>query len=258
LQEPAQPHDAAPDPKGDSMTRLRTLLAFTFAVVLASTTMAVAAPIEGTDGPDGLVGTPARDRIDARAGDDVVFGLGGDDKIKAGKGDDDVDGDGQCPPGATDPSYCEHGGGGDHCDDKGAKRGHGDHCDDCDDKGGKRSSNGHNGHGDHGCDHHGHHGGCPPGTKDPTYCENVDGDDIIKAGRGDDTVRGAGGDDKIGAGHGNDDVDAGRGDDKVFVRDGDFDTVDCGSGFDKVIADRFDDVARNCERVSRPHGGGHH
>ena len=228
------------------MPRSRALIALTLSVLFATATVAVAANIKGTDGPDGLVGTPARDHIDARAGNDVIFGMGDDDKIKAGKGDDDIDGDGQCPPGATDPTYCQHGDGGDECDDRSAKRGshgHGHGDDDCDDH--------KHGHG------HGHHGGCPPGTKDPTYCENVDGDDWIKAGPGDDTVRGSGGDDRIGGGDGNDDIDAGSGDDKVYVRDFEMDVVDCGSGFDEVLADRSDQVSSNCERVSRPHGHHH-
>lgn len=48
----------------------------------------------------------------------------------------------------------------------------------------------------------------------------------------------------------------GSGDDKVYVRDGETDTVDCGPGFDEVLAARSDVVSPNCERVSRPHG--HH
>ena len=231
------------------MSRSRALIALTLVVLFASATVAVAAHIKGTDGPDGLVGTPAGDHIDARAGNDVIFGLGGDDKIKAGKGDDDIDGDGQCPPGATDPTYCQHGGGGEGCDGKrsakhGHGHGHGHGHDECDDH--------HHGHG------HGHgHGACPPGTKDPTYCENVDGDDWIKAGPGDDTVRAGGGDDRIGGGTGEDTIDAGTGDDKIYVRDFEPDVIDCGPGYDQVIADRSD-VLSNCEWISVPRGGGHH
>jgi Ca2+-binding RTX toxin-like protein len=221
------------------MSRLRALLALTLVLLLGSAAVAVAANIEGTDGPDALVGTPANDRIDARGGDDTVFGLGGSDRIRGGWGDDDIDGDGQCPPGATDPDYCQHGDN-DHCDDHGHGHGHGH----------GHSSKGRH-HGDD-CDDHGHHGGCPPGTKDPTYCENVDGNDKIRAGSGDDSVRGGGGDDWIRGGLGWDDISAGSGDDHVDVFDGEYDTVDCGSGRDMVHADRFDTVARDCEKVTRP------
>jgi hypothetical protein len=35
------------------------------------------------------------------------------------------------------------------------------------------------------------------------------------------------------------------------VRDGELDHIGCGSGRDRVVADRGDDVARDCERVQR-------
>ena len=44
---------------------------------------------------------------------------------------------------------------------------------------------------------------------------------------------------------------AGRGNDVVLVRGGGRDVVRCGLGRDRVVADRRDRVARDCERVER-------
>jgi hypothetical protein len=41
------------------------------------------------------------------------------------------------------------------------------------------------------------------------------------------------------------------GNDLILVRDGEADQVHCGPGFDTVIADHQDVVARGCERVLR-------
>src|SRR5215471_8256477 len=68
--------------------------------------VALAATINGTPGNDTLIGTAGNDTITAAAGDDTVLGLAGNDKIDAGAGNDNVSGDGTCPPGTTDPSYC--------------------------------------------------------------------------------------------------------------------------------------------------------
>lgn len=82
----------------------------------------------------------------------------------------------------------------------------------------------------------------------------------IQAGRGSDVVRGRGGNDVIRGGPGNDrlfgglGVDrlhGGAGNDHIGSRDGRIDIVTCGSGFDTVVADRKDRIARSCERVTR-------
>jgi hemolysin type calcium-binding protein len=58
-------------------------------------------------------------------------------------------------------------------------------------------------------------------------------------------------------GPGRDTIDAGGGRDHVHVRDGRRDIVTCGtnrnraSERDEVWADRYDDIARDCERVYR-------
>jgi hypothetical protein len=72
--------------------------------------------------------------------------------------------------------------------------------------------------------------------------KDEDGDDVVKAGPGNDTVQG---------GRGADQVDGGDGDDDIRVRDGVKDTIACGPGTDKVDADQLDDVAADCEAVTR-------
>jgi Ca2+-binding RTX toxin-like protein len=118
-------------------------------------------------------------------------------------------------------------------------------------------------------------GSCRPGPESPDYClpaggtsadrdtiDGENGDDTIAGGPGADTLRGGPGDDSIdggsGADHllggrGNDDIRAGHGNDRIEIRDGQVDALSCGRGRDVVIADAIDDVARNCERVSRRH-----
>ena len=46
-------------------------------------------------------------------------------------------------------------------------------------------------------------------------------------------------------------IKGGGGKDKIKVRGGGRDRVNCGGGKDKVIADRRDKVAKNCEKVKR-------
>lgn len=84
--------------------------------------------------------------------------------------------------------------------------------------------------------------------------------DRICARTGWDRIQGRSGNDRIDAGNGNDTIDAGKGRDSVIgsggadvvlVRDGERDTVDCGTEHDVVVADRLDTVARNCEEVYR-------
>jgi Ca2+-binding RTX toxin-like protein len=68
---------------------------------------------------------------------------------------------------------------------------------------------------------------------------------------GDDAITGSDGPDRIDGGPGADSISAHRGADRIQVRDGERDVVRCGPGRDRVIADKKDSVARDCERVSR-------
>jgi Ca2+-binding RTX toxin-like protein len=77
------------------------------------------------------------------------------------------------------------------------------------------------------------------------------GDDRIRGGAGDDRLKGDSGDDVINGGIGRDRLSGGGGDDLLRSRDGFRDDVRCGRGFDIVIADRRDRVARDCELVFR-------
>ena len=77
------------------------------------------------------------------------------------------------------------------------------------------------------------------------------GNDTVRADRGADSVDGGGGNDTIIGGLGRDLLLGGAGYDTIQARDGERDRVRCGPNFDVVLADKRDDVARDCERVDR-------
>jgi Ca2+-binding RTX toxin-like protein len=78
------------------------------------------------------------------------------------------------------------------------------------------------------------------------------GKDRLTGGSGRDRIVGSTGGDRIVGGPGRDVVDGGKDDDTILVRDGVRDRVVCGTGKDdRVVADRIDSVAADCERVSR-------
>jgi RTX calcium-binding nonapeptide repeat (4 copies) len=105
------------------------------------------------------------------------------------------------------------------------------------------------------------------------------GRDFMSGGQGDDTQNGGGGADKIFANRGRDVSDGGDGGDVLWalarfdvtaigdpdgdeltggdgrdrfrVRDGEVDKTHCGGGLDRVLADQFDQVDGDCERVER-------
>jgi Ca2+-binding RTX toxin-like protein len=74
------------------------------------------------------------------------------------------------------------------------------------------------------------------------------GNDRISGGAGADKLYGEAGNDSIDGGAGIDTVFGGSGNDTINARDGERDTIDCGSGNDKVVADALD-VVRGCEQV---------
>lgn len=85
------------------------------------------------------------------------------------------------------------------------------------------------------------------------------GPDVVHGGAGNDRLDGKAGDDKLYGDAGNDSLVGGTGRDSLFggtgndslsAVDGARDIVDCGSGKDTAVVDRFD-VARGCERVVR-------
>lgn len=78
------------------------------------------------------------------------------------------------------------------------------------------------------------------------------GNDRLNGGSGNDGISGGTGTDYITGGPGRDNIRGFSGKDRIFVRDGQRDTVDCGSGVDRVTADRIDRIRKNCEEVKRP------
>ena len=81
--------------------------------------------------------------------------------------------------------------------------------------------------------------------------------DVLKGGRGDDRLLASRSGDWIHGGPGRDTIHAGGGRDVVYARDGRRDVVKCGTNLngasegDRVWADRYDQIARDCERVYR-------
>jgi hypothetical protein len=66
-----------------------------------------------------------------------------------------------------------------------------------------------------------------------------------------DLIDGRGGNDKIVGGGGDDRLSGGSGNDTIYSRDRYRDTVRCGQGVDRVVADYRDRIDRDCEHVSR-------
>jgi Ca2+-binding RTX toxin-like protein len=78
---------------------------------------------------------------------------------------------------------------------------------------------------------------------DPNFADGGAGNDVILGRMGQDVLIG---------GPGRDLVSGGGQDDRILVRDGEVDVVRCSWGnADTVVADRFDVVAADCERVRR-------
>jgi hypothetical protein len=73
----------------------------------------------------------------------------------------------------------------------------------------------------------------------------------LVGGAGADTLAGAGGDDLLDGGSGVDSYDGGAGVDTLKARDGEVETVACGSEADSVEADYDDVVGADCETVDR-------
>jgi hypothetical protein len=94
----------------------------------------------------------------------------------------------------------------------------------------------------------------------PAAVSGGDGADRIATGAPGDQLAGDRGNDRLAAGPGRDLLDGGPGsdrldggadDDELRVRDGEPDTVACGAGTDRVDGDQLDEVAADCEAVTR-------
>jgi hypothetical protein len=77
------------------------------------------------------------------------------------------------------------------------------------------------------------------------------GKDRLVGVGGRDLLQGGGGPDSLEGGTHRDLIQGGSGPDRVYAYDGERDEILCGSGRDRVEADRADFVARDCERVKR-------
>jgi Ca2+-binding RTX toxin-like protein len=208
-------------------------------------------PIAGSAGADRIADGPAGSEIRTFAGNDKVSGRGGDDCIFGGTGDDALSGNGgddRVSAGTADDRVFGRAGddaiSGNAGSDRvlgglGADRVFGRKDDDRV-AGGPGDDLVHGNPGDDGA-------------------SGNAGDDVVRGGPGDDRIFGRAGDDRLSGNAGNDRIFAGAGSDRVFgrggsdrihVRDGVRDVVFCGTGRDRVIADRLD-VLRGCESASR-------
>jgi len=75
------------------------------------------------------------------------------------------------------------------------------------------------------------------------------GDDCLKGNRGADRIAGGRGADRIDGGPGRDVLRGGAGADRIDSRGGGHDKARCGGGRDRIVADRGDRIAKDCERV---------
>jgi Ca2+-binding RTX toxin-like protein len=188
------------------------------ALLAVTAAVAVAATINGTNGNDKLIGTTAADTINGFAGNDIILGLAGNDKITDGNGNDLVFGDGKCPPGTTDPSYCSVA---------------------------ETSSDG----SDNITVGNGTDAVFGQGGNDTITVGS--GADAIDGGSGNDTINGGSGVDAIFPESGNDTVNTATGTvSVVFAQDGQKDTINC-KGNTTVFADRID-VTKGCTKVIYP------
>jgi len=171
--------------------------------------------IEGAVNNDKLFGDEGADSLVDGAGDDTVNGGPGDDLIHPGTGRDEIFGGS-----GRDTAYYNDRTAGltitldDRADDGEAGEGDNVHSDVEDILGGSG----------------------------PDRLVGTDGGNDLTGNDGDDSLAGLGSEDRLDAGEGNDFIDS---------RDGGFDSVDCGAGFDTVVADQ-DDSLTGCESVTVP------
>jgi hypothetical protein len=100
-----------------------------------------------------------------------------------------------------------------------------------------------------------------PGEHDDVQAdvENVTGGtggDALTGDAGANRIDGGGGDDVITGGAGPDTLIGGDGNDTIHARDGEVDTIECGSGADTVDADPADLLSLDCDDTPPPPPGG--
>jgi hypothetical protein len=213
------------------MRRVILLLTTMAVTLVVASSVAWAVTKIGTDGPDTFSGTNGDDNLIGLGGNDVLFALGGKDNLLGGEGKDWLAGGDERRPFGGDKTLV--GGSGND--------------------------------------------GVQGGLGSDTLLGGL-GDDFVHGDNGGDRAVGGEGRDFVDGAHGPDQMVGGEGDD--FLIDDDFDdasrdkvlsgadddiiladhvpafkdVVSCGGGFDRVMADRKDVVADDCERVRVIHG----
>jgi Ca2+-binding RTX toxin-like protein len=216
------------------MRRTIVLLATMALTLLVASGVALAVTRIGTNGPDTLRGTNGADNLLGNGGNDILYALGGNnDNLLGGEGKDWTLGGVERRPSGGDKNLV--GGPG----NDGVQGGLGSDT--------LLGGSGNDFvHGDYGSDR---------------AVVGGEGKDIVDGSRGSDCMLGGGGGDVLQDGPldetSKDDVlSSGEGDD-IIVADhvpATKDLVWCGGGFDRVLADRKDVVADDCEKVRVVHG----
>jgi Ca2+-binding RTX toxin-like protein len=174
-------------------------------------------PFDGTPGPDALEGTALGDFIEAGAGNDTIRGRGGADCLDGEAGADQVLGGGGSDRlrGGTGRDRLVGGGGGDRIL-----------------------------RGEAGAD------ALVGGGGADRLAGGKSGDRLAGGGKAD-FLSGGAGNDRLTGGGGRDRLFGRAGNDRIAAAGGKRDTIACGSGVDRVVADPRDRV-RGCERVRVP------
>ncbi|MDQ3742618.1 MAG: hypothetical protein M3389_16935, partial [Actinomycetota bacterium] len=242
--------------------------------------------ILGGDGDDRLEGSTGDDTVDGGAGDDKVDGYSGRDHVLGGEGNDTLHPDGYEEPGAD---VVDGGPGIDTIESDYVTRDPDAFQPQVSITLGGGADDGRPGEGDdlRGVERLvlSDPGGKVVGSDAAEYVklhqvgENGEligngGDDELRAGDGADKVDGGAGADKLDGGYGDDTIVGGPGRDQISAdlatgdcgplwckypygndvveaRDGEADSITCGAGDDKLIADGADTVAPDCEKVER-------
>ncbi|MGH3065593.1 MAG: metallophosphoesterase [Gaiellaceae bacterium] len=90
------------------------------------------------------------------------------------------------------------------------------------------------------------------GTNGPDVLRGSDRSDKLYGKGGNDRLFGLDGNDLLVGGPGRDLLEGAAGNDRLLARDDERDLVRCGSGQDRAVVDKKDQVAANCESVERP------
>jgi Ca2+-binding RTX toxin-like protein len=247
--------------------------------------------VSGGTGNDTLEGSVDDDVLDGGPGNDKVDGLTGADTVRGGEGDDTLSGDAAGP---RAPDVIDGGPGTDFADDW-VPAGSGDPAlspaatvalDGAPDDGfpgeGDNVTSVERVHAGAALDYTGDDGAnlataaevgassTLRGLGGDDELVGTDRADRLDGGAGADTLRGGFGNDQITGGPGRDtiegdragrcnevhcDIDPGSAADTIDARDGEADTISCGPGPDRVLADAADAVASDCETVERAAGG---